>query len=162
VDPSQAEARRAEAARHRELAAAHRTAAEALRDAEARACVGLTDADRDESPFSHHADIAEVSELTEVVPAGRGTATRVVGATVVIRAVPGLTAEWLTRVVDCHLARNAALGHDVPEMPDCPLVPAGVTAHVRSAGGGFAVDVRADGQDQALEVLRRARALVER
>lgn len=154
-------ARRAEADRHREAAAAHRAAAQTLRDAEARECVGLSDADRDQSPFSHREDLASVTELTEEVRVGRsGTSPRVVGATIVVRAVPGLTAEWLERVLECHLARNASLGHDVPEMPYCPLVPAGVTVRVRSVGDGFAVDVRADGDEAAAEVLRRARLLL--
>ena len=83
-----------------------------------------------------------------------------VGATITFRAVRGLTREWLQRLVDCHLARNAALGHDVPEMPECPLVPPGVTARVSSVGAGFAVEVRADTDEGAVEVLRRARSLV--
>jgi hypothetical protein len=68
--------------------------------------------------------------------------------------------QWLQRLVDCHLARNAALGHDVPEMPYCPLVPKGVTASVAPTTTGFAISVRADDTDTANEVLRRARMLV--
>lgn len=151
---------RAEAERHRDLAARHRAAAAALREAEDHACAGLDEASRDESPFMHRADIASVEELWEDVRVGRSVTRRRAGATVMFRAVRGLTQEWLQRIVDCHLARNAALGHDVPEMPDCPLVPMGVTAHVRSVGAEFAVDVRAESNEAADEVLRRARALV--
>jgi hypothetical protein len=79
---------------------------------------------------------------------------------VIFRALPGMTAEWLQRLVDCHLARNAALGHDAPEMPFCPLVPKGVAATVTSTGSGFADAVRAGDTDVANDVLRRARALV--
>lgn len=150
----------ADAAHHRELAAAHRAAAAALVDAEARACAGLDEDTRDESPFDHRADIASVDELTEEQHVGRAVMRRTAGATIVFRAVPGMTAEWLQRVVDCHIARNAALGHDVPEMPSCPLVPRAVEARVRSTGNGFAVDVRSDDTASADEVLRRARALV--
>jgi hypothetical protein len=82
------------------------------------------------------------------------------GAVIVFRATPGMTAEWLQRVVDCHLARNAALGHDVPEMPDCPLVPKGVAATVKATDAGFAVAVRSEDSSTAAEVLRRARSLV--
>jgi hypothetical protein len=55
-----------------------------------------------------------------------------------------MTTEWLQRSVDCQLARNAALGHVVPEMPDCPLIPNGVEAHVRSVGNGFAVEIKSN------------------
>lgn len=48
------------------------------------------------------------------------------------RPVPGLTKELFQRIVNCHLARNAVLGHDAPELAYCPLAPKGVTAEVRS------------------------------
>lgn len=50
-----------EAADHRALAAKHRAASKALQDAEAQACSGISEEDRDESPFAHVADIASVS-----------------------------------------------------------------------------------------------------
>lgn len=159
ADVNPTDAHRIEAERHRDAAAAHRAAAEALRAAEATECAGLSDTDRDQSPFSHREDIESVAELTEEVPSGRTHLTRTVGARIVLRAVPGLTAEWLQRVLECHLARNASLGHDVPEMAYCPLVPVGVTVDVRSAGDGFAIDVRAEGEESIAEVVRRARTL---
>jgi hypothetical protein len=146
---------------YRKLAAQHRAASQALVDAEARACAGLSDEDRDISPFEHGVDIKSVSQLREETKAGgKGQATtRDAGATIVIRAVPGLTAEWLQRIVDCHLARNAAVGHDMPEMTECPLVPNGAQAKVRSVGDGFAVDVRADDSKTAAEIWQRAQEL---
>ena len=80
-------------------------------------------------------------------------------AVVVFRAVPGMTAEWLQRLVDCHVARNAALGHDVPEMSSCPLVPKGAHATVTATSGGFAVAIRGDDEATSREILRRAEAL---
>jgi len=67
--------------------------------------------------------------------------------------------EWLQRIVDCHLARNAAVGHDMPEMADCPLVPRGAKASVRSVGDGFAVDVSSEAAESAAEIWRRAQLL---
>ena len=49
-----------EAEEHRRHAADHRASSVALRDAEARACVGITPDDRDMSPFEHVEDIATV------------------------------------------------------------------------------------------------------
>ena len=71
-----------------------------------------------------------------------------------------MTAEWLQRLVNCHLARNATLGYVVPWMPDCPLVPKGAAARVTSTGSGFAVDIRADETDAAADILARANRLV--
>ncbi len=149
-----------DAEKHRKMAADHRAASQALRDAEARACGGISDEDRDESPFAHREDIISVEPLTVGTTSGRSQSARMVGAVVTFRAVPGMTAQWLQRVVDCHLARNSALGHDVPEMPSCPLVPKDVTATVSATNAGFGVAIRAENAETANEVLRRAHALV--
>jgi hypothetical protein len=150
-----------EAEQHRRHAADHRAASAALRDAEARACAGLGPSDRDMSPFEHREDIVDVRplRLNEFDARTKTPPEMMVGAVVTFRAVPGLTAEWLQRVVNCHLARNAALGHVVPEMPDCPLVPRGVEARVSSAGEGFAVEIRSNEPKVAREVLARAQRL---
>jgi hypothetical protein len=152
----------AAAQEHARQAAAHRAASAALREAEARACVGIAPGDRDMSPFEHLADIASVDPLTLRESDSRSALPweRTIGVMVTLRAVEGLTAEWLQRVVDCHLARNASLGHTVPEMPDCPLVPRGVVARVSSTGTGFAVEIRAADQGAARDVLSRAQRLL--
>lgn len=157
INPTEEHIKAAE--QHRELAAQHRAASKGLADAEARACKGISDSDRDTSPFAHRADIQSVSRLQEDTSAGKISVKRDAGATIVFRATPGLTAEWLQRIVDCHLARNAAVGHDMPEMPYCPLVLRGAQATVRSAGDGFAVDVRADDSATAAEIWRRSQQL---
>lgn len=141
---------------HRRRAADHRAASTALLDAETRTCIGISVEDRDTSPFDRFDDIASIGPLKEVT-AQKVPIERTVGAVVTFRARPGLTAEWLQRVVDCHLARNAALGHVVPEMPNCPLVPKGVEARVTSTGNGFAVAIRSDDPAIVQEILGRAR-----
>ena len=159
VNPTEGHLR--QAAEHRRHAADHRAASVALREAEARACAGLPPDDRDLTPFLHAEDIESVTPL-RVEETGAGEEIpreRLAGATVVFRAVEGLNAEWFQRLVDCHLARNAALGHEVPEMPDCPLVPKGARAQVRPVGNGFAVEITAGDRATANEILARARRL---
>jgi hypothetical protein len=153
------EAHKKAAQEHQEIAAEHRAASRALTDAEARSCAGISDKDRDTSPFAHRADIQSVSRMQEDTTAGKISVKREAGATIVFRAMPGLTAEWLQRIVDCHLARNASVGHDMPEMAYCPLVPRGAQATVTSVGDGFAVNVRADDAAAAAEIWRRAQLL---
>lgn len=157
VNPTWEHLRAAE--EHRRHAADHRAASAALRDAEARACVGIGAGDRDTSPFDHAEDIASVEPLFEGAATIRESPPRAAGAVVTFRAVPGMTAGWLQRVVDCHLARNASLGHVVPEMPDCPLVPRGAEARVTSTGQGFSVTIRSDDAATACEIRARAERL---
>lgn len=139
------------------VAAHHRAAAQALRDAEARSCAGITEEDRDISPFFHRDDIDGATRWEE--RQGRyGHKLR--GAVIEFRAVPGLTAEWLQRSMNCHQARSAVLGYDQPEMAFCPLALKGVTARVRSGGDRFLVEVESSDSAVAEEVWRRAQALV--
>lgn len=146
---------------HRRMAADHRAASQALRDAEARACVGIPERDRDQSPFQRQEDIEKVEPLyVPLSPKSGGR--RLVGATVQFRAVPGMTAEWLQRIIDCHVARNAAMGYEMPEMSNCPLMLKGATATVTSSGNGFIVSIRSDDYDEAQAIRRRAEALSPR
>jgi hypothetical protein len=149
-----------EAEEHRELASKHRAASEALRSAEASACAGIPEEDRDLSPFAHREDIRSVSPLREETKIGRSVSYANPGVEIVFRAVPGMTAEWLQRVVDCHLARNAAIGHEAAgeEMSFCPLTLRDVQASVRSVGDGFAVAIRSSNADVSKEIQRRAEA----
>ena len=149
-----------DAEKHKKMAADHRAAAQALRDAETQACAGLPDEDRDMSPFDHREDIAEVKEHVDDVRVGRSTQKKTTGADIVFRAVPGLTAEWLQRVVDCHIARASAVGNAMPEMSYCPLMLKKVKATVTSTGSGFAVAVTSDDTETVKEIIKRANALV--
>lgn len=144
---------------HMKMAADHRAAAQTLRDAENRSCAGISEPDRDLSPFYHREDISEVKTLTEEVPLGKTKTTKTVGAEVVFRAVPGMTAEWLQRLVDCHQARAGAVGFKMPEMDYCPLMLKGVQAKVSSTGTGFGVQMSSKDAGTAKEILKRAQAL---
>lgn len=154
-----------QAKQHRKLAAEHRAASQALLQAEEKSCAEIAPDDRDISPFEHVDDILRVTKvLADEKPALKGGApaehsSALAGVRVVFRAVPGMTVESLQRVLDCHLARNASLGHSVPEMPDCPLVPNGISAKAEVAEEGFAVHILATDPKVADEVYARARRL---
>ena len=59
-------------------------------------------------------------------------------------------------VIGCHLARAAAVGHEMPKMSYFPLVPEGTAAKVTSAGNGFAVNIGAQHQATVDEFKQRA------
>jgi len=157
-NPTQKHASDAES--HKEMAAKHRAAAGALAQAEATACSGIDAEDRDESPFYHREDIASVAPIERTVKQGKQSTAVGAGATVTFRAVPMLTAEWLQHEVNCHLARGASMGFNMPEMSYCPLMLKGVKATVSPAGDGLAVQVTSDDASTAKEILSRAQALV--
>jgi hypothetical protein len=136
----------------RQAAEEHRRVSKALRDAEVVACAGVAEEDIVRSPFAHRDDIVDVQVIQG--PSG------VVGARVRFHELEKLTVEWLQHVVDCHLARDNALGHDVPEMAYCPLVPRGASATVLAMPHGYVIEVRSDDPAGAREIARRAAALM--
>jgi hypothetical protein len=149
-----------DAEKHHKMAADHRAAGQALRDAETRSCSGVSQDDRDMSPFYHREDISDVRPAYKASTRGKqGVPDILTGAVITVRAVPGLTAEWLQTIVDCHVARNNALGNEMSEMAYCPLNIKGITAKVTSAGNGFAVTIESQNSDSAKEILKRAQAL---
>ena len=139
-----------EARRHRKLADKHRRASERLRDAEALACGGIPDRDRDVSPFLHAADIESVDVTA------RGDRKSYV---VRFRPIPGVDAGGMQRLLDCHIARNAVLGGEMPQMEYCPLVVPGVAATVVTRGAGVAVQIEAGDPDGAAALESRIEAL---
>lgn len=165
---------RAEAVQHKNLAEKHRAASKALIEAEERFCSGIPVADRDTSPFYHREDITAVqglkiptrnygysgdrSNVFELQQLDKEASGGLQGARITFRAVAGMTPEWLQRVVDCHLARNAVIDND-PSMSFCPLAVAHATASVMSTGNGFAVDVTSNNEASAREIIKRAGAL---
>jgi hypothetical protein len=155
------EQHKADAEKHRKMAVDHRAAAVALRDAEARSCSGIADSDRDMSPFDHREDVTNVAPYNmpeQGGPASKQQKTKLSGAVVTFRAVQGMTGEWFQRIVDCHIARSASQGNEMPEMASCPLNVKGAKAKVSSAGNGFAVTVESDDPATAKEILKRAQA----
>ena len=151
---------RQEAADLEAAAAQHRKAAEELRAAEARACADVTpNTGGDLSPFFQARPVDRVEPLYSYA----GVRSRVlIGAKVVLAAAPGVSASSVQKSLDCHLARNAAMGFDAPEMSFCPLAAKGVEARAREKNGLIVVEVKAAKAETAEQVLRRAELTVVR
>ncbi|HVJ18262.1 MAG TPA: hypothetical protein VM686_22740 [Polyangiaceae bacterium] len=145
---------------HRKRAAEHRAAARELRSEEAQACEGILEEDRDTNPLQHREDITSVTTIEESPPPAMDVPdeTRTVGAKIVVRARPAMTAEWLQRNVDCYMARTGA-GPTTPDMVDSPLSLDDIDATVTSTGDGFAISVTSDDKRVVKEIIRRSEAL---
>jgi len=142
----------------REAARSDRTRSPALVEAEREACQGLSDDDRDISPFFYVRDVVDVQPLrapAALVPAP------LEGALVIFRRVEGLTVARLQRLVDCHAARDAALAYAAPETRWCPLAVRGVVARVEPDERGLGVALSALGLDAAVVTYGRAMALLD-
>ena len=77
---------------------------------------------------------------------------KLVGATVSVRPVRGLTRERLQRILECGFTLAATEGATT----DWPKLPAGTTISVRSGGDRFLVDLKAANEKLAEQVLKAA------
>jgi hypothetical protein len=107
------------------------------------ACDGLQAATVDQSVADLRANVVDVEQIHQGV--GKEV-PRLVGAKVTVRATPGMTPEWMGRLLYCDATRHAADG----------LIPAGARSEVSSTGIGFAISVRSRQPSLAHDIERRA------
>lgn len=127
----------------------------ALHAAETRSCGGIPNRDRNITPFVHAEEIVSVELLP--VDIGRNVVS---GRRIVFRALSDITAEGLQRLIDCHVARNAALGYQHGDHnPLCPLAVKTVAANVTAHPMGWSIDLIPDSEAAARELRRRTESL---
>jgi hypothetical protein len=135
----------------------HLDAAKRLRDDEQVACYGVPETDRIQGPFARADQIASVEVVRERGEFPKGP-LQPVGVTVNLRAEPGMTQQWLGRVVACHMAHLAVVGqHPRPS----PLSVANTTVAVSSSPTGFRVTVTSHDRDIARSVVDRGQELAQ-
>src|SRR5882672_10941846 len=122
------------------------------------ACRDIPAAEWSGTALTNPQDVRAVQEIKPETP-GSETETIVQrwGARIVLRAQPGMTAEWLRRVAECHMAQVAAPG-GLPATPS-PLDVKGASVSVQSAGDGFAVDLTSSDPKVGRQILARAQTL---
>jgi hypothetical protein len=91
------------------------------------------------------------------------SASRVTGAKLVVRPPEGVSAERLTRILQCHSAQVLLGQVDTSSFADDPyyLPNAWLDIEVKPDSGNFEVVLRADTVAEGLSVLRRATAFAE-
>jgi hypothetical protein len=163
--------RRMSAEEHEQLAAAPRTspdaaasadehlaAARQLRDVAQAACAEVADSDRDLGPFARKDRIVAIEAL-KARPYAKGL-VQPSGIAVYVRASPGLTVEWMDRVLACHLARRAVVGDGMADR-ESPLFVNDTRIALSSTGDGFRFTITSRDIDAAREIIEKGRALVE-
>jgi hypothetical protein len=123
-------------------------------------CNGVSDPERYVRLLSNRQNVVAVGEIKpDDFLLGDSSPDPRSGARVRVAAEPGVTAEWLQRLAECHIAQNAARGYPQSAVPS-PLDVKGAAVQVSSVGDGFAVDVTSYDWKAGREILRRARALL--
>ncbi len=128
--------------------------AKQLASEEREACYQVPEADRVNGPFTSDCVLGvEVVRDHGVFPKG---ALVPVGVSVYLRAEPGLTQEWLGRIVACNMAHMAATG---PSSHPSPLAVRGSDVTVYSTGTGFRVTVTSKNSDVARSIVEQGQGL---
>jgi hypothetical protein len=122
------------------------------------ACRGIPVDQWTASALINQADISAVQEIKPETPASETeSVTQRWGARIVVRAKPGMTAEWLQRVADCHTAQVAVA--EPTSLTSSPLDVKGARVTVTSAGDGFSVEVTSGDPRVGREILARSMPL---
>ncbi len=137
------------------LVAQHVEAARRLREDEAAACAGIADTDREQGPFVHPNELTGVEVLRDRGAFPKGP-LQPVGIAVYVRAEPGMTQQWLGRVVACHRAYVAAVGQG---RFGSPLTVPDADVSVSATQVGFRVSITSRDIDAARSVVERGREL---
>jgi len=126
----------------------------ALRDTEVRACAEVPELDRDSGPFGRRDRIAYVEEIRDRLYPKQMTQT--FGIAVYIRATPGVTEQWLGRVIECHKAHAALAG--TSDAAD-PLVGTDARVKIDSTATGFRVAITSPNLETARALLEKGHLL---
>jgi hypothetical protein len=137
------------------LAAQHEEAAQRLHNQEAALCYGISDADRERGPLANTSEVTSVQIVRDRGLFPKGPLVPV-GVAVDLRAESGMTEQWLGRVVACHVAHVAVVGHD--RYPG-PLEVPDAQANVSSTGVGFRVTITSRDSDVAKSLVTRGEQL---
>lgn len=124
----------------------------------ANVCAGIPDAQARTSLTDLRADV-DVVEAARETSMTKPFLSRSVGADIHVRATPGMTAQWLARLVECHMATE--LVGAACTSSECPLGLARVTISVSPTATGFTLAIRSNDPDVAREVARRSELLFE-
>jgi hypothetical protein len=118
--------------------------------------------DSDLAPVLSGQAVQAVGPLYATVEAGKsGEESRLRGAVLTISALPGVTAEWLDRELECHGAR-VALGRATSTPEDPFWLPgSSVDIDVRPGKDGFVVGVAGYSPVDARQIFDRAQAFAK-
>lgn len=122
---------------------------------EERACADVPVDERDRGLLAHRERVAGVEALERHY--NPKTNSQPSGAAIVVRAAPGVTEQWLDRVIECHVVHAARAGAERTD----PLAVEDTTVAVTPTATGFRIAITADSPVRAREVIARARGLVD-
>ncbi len=122
---------------------------------ERAACAEISDAERDAGPFARRDRIVGVEPIHQVV--SPKAPAPIAGVAVYLRATPGMTEQWLGRVIECHVAHRSALAASSND----PLLVGDARIAVSTTPTAFRVAITSNDQESAQRIFVAGNALAE-
>jgi hypothetical protein len=120
------------------------------------ACTGISGAEVQRAVETIRPDIDAVGPKTVPRYAGKTAPwPQLVGAIIYVRAMPGITEEYMTRLLQCHALAPAPCS----AKGRCPFALHGIHVSTMPLPTGFAVSIESQDPDIADEILRRSQEL---
>jgi hypothetical protein len=124
-------------------------------DRERAACAEISDSDRDGGPFARRDRVVRVEPLLQTVSPKAPAPPA--GVAIYLRATPGVTEQWVGRLVECHVAHHVALA--ATGGGDDPLAVEDARVAVSSTATEFRVAITSPNVERARRILRAGSAL---
>lgn len=125
-----------------------------LQRAELSACADVPDAERDHGPFAHRDRIVKVEQVNRVVSPKAPAPPA--GVAVYLRAAPGVTEQWLGRVVECNAAHRAVVASD----DRSPLSVDDTRIAITPTVDGFRIAITSESPEVARDLVQRGQSLI--
>jgi len=124
-------------------------------------CAGVPARERRLGLLAYRDAVGGTRSLKESTHVGKAEVSHARGVAIAVRAQPGMSAPWLTRVAACHIAFASAQpppsnGDDAND----PLLVPGATVRVEEAGTTYIVSIHVPDDETAIEVARRTQMLL--
>jgi hypothetical protein len=125
------------------------------------ACADISLAERQRPTYYQANAIDAVVPFMGVHQVIKFTEPELRGADIVVRATAGLTKQWITRVVGCHLAYCSQPDAEAGACADDPLRVGSPTLSFDETPTAFVIRIAGRDSEEGEEILRRARLLVD-
>ena len=121
-------------------------------------CAGIAEA-QSRTTLTDLRDDVESVQVARATSKTKPFVDHTVGVDINVRAQPGMTAQWLARLVECHVASEA--GGDFCTSSECPLGLNRVATSVSATATGFSISLRSGDTTVAREIARRSQLIFE-
>jgi hypothetical protein len=126
----------------------------------ANLCAGVPDAERDHPSMLQPPELEGVRKSMGERHMIKYSVTELRGAELLVRPSPGISRQWIARVIQCHVAYRDLPGARVPETLSDPLLVDEATVSFGETDTSFVIRIQGETMAEGEEILARAQRLV--